>query len=68
MKGKKKPLGLPSTLQQELGLGVGGGLGGSRKPYNKGKKKGGAPLSRKEVRTMELGDRSNEASIDRSID
>lgn len=51
-KGKKKPLGLPSTLQQELGLGgsAGGGGSGSGGSMLHGKRrKGGAPLSRKEV-------------------
>lgn len=47
-KGKKKPLGLPSTLQQELGLGLGGGGGGGGAKMGK-RKKGAAPLSRKEV-------------------
>lgn len=58
MKGKKKPLGLPSTLQAELGLGLGGGGGGGgmmgSRPGGHGmhskKRKGAAPLSRKEVR------------------
>ena len=48
MKGIKKPLGLPSTLQHELGLGAGGG-GGMRPHGGVHKRKGAAPLSRKEV-------------------
>lgn len=47
MKGKKKPLGLPSTLQHELALGGGGG--GMRSHGGVHKRKGAAPLSRKEV-------------------
>lgn len=48
-KGKKKPLGLPSTLQQELGLGLGGGGGSGGGMLHGKRRKGGAPLSRKEV-------------------
>lgn len=51
-KGPKKPLGLPSTLQQELGLGGGGGGGGGGKHPGKGKKGAAAHLSRKEVRGL----------------
>jgi hypothetical protein len=69
-KGKKKPLGLPSTLQQELGLGLGGSGGGKGaqpfKAKKKKKKMGAAPLSRKEVSTCV--NRSIHGLRDRSID